>query len=567
VSVVHGGTVDYNCGIQLVVNRWQHVVVTRAGSTIKCYLDSVLKNSSTSFSGTFTTASGSVRIGNSGAYNEPFPGKLDDARIYNRALTATEVSQLYQLGISKFNATPTQPLTSGLVGHWTMDGKDTVWSSATAGTIVNKAGGSTGTLFTNMARATAQVPGKIGQALNFDGTDDYIDTNLPTNTYDISTLAGWFKATGDITGNDFCRYRIASTARTSTTSRLGLGINTSNLCGFGYTAGLFTLEGNTTLVAGRWYHGALTYDGTYLRLYLNGVQDMTPYSLGTIDAASVDDMVVGKTAGTSRYFNGALDDVRAYNRVLSDTEILQLYNLGASKFNATPTQPLTSGLVGHWTFDGKDSVWSDATTGSFTDRSGNGNTGSDVNMERATAPVAGKIGQAMKFDGVDEAMDAGTASAMQIVGPITVSAWINPTSFNATNASSRPYIASTRVSGAGGWLFSLDNFNTTAGLVFGYGTGTGTNYPYSTANVITLNKWQHVVATYDNSTSLKYYVDGVEVSPAVGVTGSLTTSTSNFYIGRNNTGTRPFDGKIDDVRVYNRVLSATEVQQLYNMGR
>jgi hypothetical protein len=65
-------------------------------------------------------------------------------------------------------------LSTGLVGWWTMDGKDTPWTSATAGTTLDSSGnGNTGTL-TSMNRATSPVAGKIGQGLNFDGVDDYI---------------------------------------------------------------------------------------------------------------------------------------------------------------------------------------------------------------------------------------------------------------------------------------------------------------------------------------------------------------------------------------------------------
>src|SRR3989338_7510865 len=73
----------------------------------------------------------------------------------------------------KINTSQAGKLTSGLVGHWTFDGQDTNWTSATAGTTADKspAGTNTGTL-TNMSQSTSPTIGKVGQGMYFNGTDD-----------------------------------------------------------------------------------------------------------------------------------------------------------------------------------------------------------------------------------------------------------------------------------------------------------------------------------------------------------------------------------------------------------
>src|SRR3989338_8887897 len=63
---------------------------------------------------------------------------------------------------------------------------------------------------------------------------------------------------------------------------------------------------------------------------------------------------------------------------------------------------LSCGLVGYWTFDGTDTPWTSATAATTKDKSGNGNTGTLTNMNRAIALVEGKIGQGLKFDGVND---------------------------------------------------------------------------------------------------------------------------------------------------------------------
>ena len=93
-------------------------------------------------------------------------------------------------------------------------------------------------------------------------------------------------------------------------------------------------------------------------------------------------MRIGDFGNDTLPFDGSLDDVRIYNRTLSASEVKQLYLQGSSlKQNITPrkgtntgTYSLDSGLVGHWTFDGKDTAWNSNTT---QDKSGQGNTWND----------------------------------------------------------------------------------------------------------------------------------------------------------------------------------------------
>ena len=73
------------------------VTVTRAGSTLACYKNGPITARDTAFSATFSKDT-TVRIGNSTVFDEPTYGGLDDVRIYSRALSATEVKQLYNAG-------------------------------------------------------------------------------------------------------------------------------------------------------------------------------------------------------------------------------------------------------------------------------------------------------------------------------------------------------------------------------------------------------------------------------------------------------------------------------------
>ena len=104
-------------------------------------------------------------------------------------------------------------------------------------------------------------------------------------------------------------------------------LNASNDSGALRPSGGATLAGTTSWVGGTtpspigaWTHIALTYDGSMLRLYVNGVQAATLAASGTIQASS-SPLWIGGNQPYGEYFNGLIDDVRVYNRALSDAEI------------------------------------------------------------------------------------------------------------------------------------------------------------------------------------------------------------------------------------------------------
>jgi Concanavalin A-like lectin/glucanases superfamily len=141
-------------------------------------------------------------------------------------------------------------------------------------------------------------------------------------------------------------------------------------------------------------------------MYIDGVvQNLTEGSSPSGDPSSdaASNLSIGNfdTSGP-RTFNGLIDDVRIYNRALSPDEIKRLYITGAAgKLGvAANNDSLAQGLVGYWTFDGKDMAGAMGITSARTayDRSGNGNNGKYWNATNTPA-VNGKLGQALEFDG------------------------------------------------------------------------------------------------------------------------------------------------------------------------
>jgi hypothetical protein len=276
---------------------------------------------------------------------------------------------------------------------------------------------------------------------------------------------------------------------------------------------------------------------------------------------------MGKQSSSSTGdLNGALDDVRIYNRALSASEVTQLYN--STKGNVTnktptPATSLTTGLVGHWTFDGPDML------SNVADVSGQGNTGY-LSGQTSTTTVTGKLGQALEFDGVDDYVDAGNDASLEMgTGDMAVSAWvkIKPTQSDTySGIINKGAVNSTTE----GYVFSYRQ--DTDRLIFWISDGSTRIFPSSDAGLgLNDDTWHFVVANIDRDVGEVFYLDGV---PAGGGTNALsfngtdiTNSGQNVSIGRWWGTTNLLNGAVDDARVYNRLLTAGEITQLYNLGR
>jgi hypothetical protein len=149
-------------------------------------------------------------------------------------------------------------------------------------------------------------------------------------------------------------------------------------------------DGTTAPATGKWQFIAVTQAGNTITHYLNGATNGsgTMSNAGSFTITNGSGIArIGSRNDSVTLMKGSMDEVRIYNRALSGTEVTNLYNLGAEKLNVSPVSNLTSGLVGYWTFDGKDTPWTSSSAGTATDRSGNGNTGTLTNMSRSTSPI------------------------------------------------------------------------------------------------------------------------------------------------------------------------------------
>jgi hypothetical protein len=211
----------------------------------------------------------------------------------------------------------------------------------------------------------------------------------------------------------------------------------------------------------------------------------------------------------------------------------------SSGVSVTVSNAQSSGLVAAYAFD-------EGSGSAVTDASGNGNTGT---ISGATWTTSGKFGGALVFNGTSARVTIPDAPALRLTTGMTLEAWVQPSVVSA------------------GWRDVIykgnDNYYLEATSNTGPPAGGGTfGTTFGTASV-TVNTWTHLALTYD-SAALRLYVNGVQVASTARST-PIATSTNALQIGGDSFFGQFFQGTIDDVRVYNRALTAAEIQT--DMGR
>ena len=443
-------------------------------------------------------------------------------------------------------------LTNGLVGYWTFDGPVTDWNSNTTRDLSGN--GNTGSLV-SMSTSSSPAIGKIGQAFKFDGISQSVtfdDLSFPSGSAP-RTVSLWFKSTNTGAYKEMVRYGNGGVG-----GKVFFYLNVDSL---NVDTNFTNWNANTIgLNDGKWHMGSFTYDGATTRIYVDGRLDGT--NTQTFDTALCGTCETYIGGFGSRAFPGLLDDVRIYNRALSASEIQQLYKSGAVTIGHS-NAIISDGLVGYWTFDGPNTDW---VTGKAKDSAGNGNgNGNDgqlLGMSTTSSPTVGKIGQALKFTGPDY-VHSTNITALNNATAFSISAWVK-----------RGAVGTKVLLGKGTVSDGYESMELWDDGNAYFETSTAGSPAYGSVSLSDSN-WHHLVEVYDGSQSgnasrLKGYIDGVRQE--LSFTGTVPATTANnsdaFDIGRYLTGDNSVSqGNIDDVRIYNRALSATEIKQLYTAGR
>jgi hypothetical protein len=212
----------------------------------------------------------------------------------------------------------------------------------------------------------------------------------------------------------------------------------------------------------------------------------------------------------------------------------------------------TSGMLGSWTMN-------ETTGADAADASGNGDDG--LIAPSVTLGLPGVTGTAFGFSGGSGSLvdvPFGKGGLAPPTSQLTISAWIDPTDLSCGGFGQCAIASNEAPPGSGTYGYGLrviDNSGPT--LQFCWGTESGPGNCVYGAYTPALGTWANVVGSYDGTT-LREYVNGALIASQAGVFPVLNT-TSDLFIGQLPSGDNPFDGGIQDVRIYDRVLSPAEI--------
>jgi RHS repeat-associated protein len=180
------------------------------------------------------------------------------------------------------------------------------------------------------------------------------------------------------------------------------------------------------------------------------------------------------------------------------------------------------------------------------DSSGHANDGTIT----GAAWADGKFGKALQFDGIDDKVTIPDSNSLDLTTGMSLSAWVK---LDSPDSTWREVLYKKRGTGRS---YDLAADTTSAKPSMALGTGTSDPVIYGTSQLPTA-EWAHVAGTWDGTTA-KYYVNGTLVRTQA-MAGPIATGTDMLYLGT-RANDRYLDGTIDEVRIYNRALSQSEVQ-------
>ena len=511
----------------------------------------------------------------------------------------------------------------GMVSYWKFD----EGSGRTAYDAVN---GNHGTIY-----GATWTTGKVHGALNFDG-NDYVGIESSSNLEitDEITVEAWFKLVStaasyfnivDKMGPSLYEgYRLAFAGA-------GFWDPNSYLCfAIDHANSADPLRRVTYVMApnvvqiGAWHHAAGTYDGTELRLYLDGVLVGSKPATGPITPSS-DPLYFGRNV-YGWYWNGLIDEVAIYNRALSAEEIQQHYHNGLcgwgycapvgliAYFSGTPTSGWEPLIVSF-----KDQSISDEGIVSWYWQFGDGKTSEDQNPTHTYAQ-AGRYTVSLTVTEADGDSYTETKTDYIIVGcpPSMVSYWkfdegSGQTAYDAVSGNRGTIYGATWTTGIVNGALSFDGVNdyvevpdspdldisgeitveawikttkTNSGYIidkrwphinYRFGMSNEGKIWFSTKDWIWLpgntlindGSWHHVVGVKDSDGLLHVYVDGVEDATPIASGGTdLNDDPVKIGIFRSRGGSlsAAWQGQIDEVAIYKRALTAEKIQQHYQNG-
>ncbi len=203
-------------------------------------------------------------------------------------------------------------------------------------------------------------------------------------------------------------------------------------------------------------------------------------------------------------------------------------------------------LIGHWKLDERAGA-------TAVDATSYGVIGALVNSPVWTD---GRYGGALDFDGVNDRVDLGNPAHLRLTGAMTLAAWVRIDSFSSNGR----IVNKQGAGGSRGWSLNVES-----GRYASFQIARDASYLFyvTSTGALPMGQWIHLAGTYEPGVALRIYTNGIlDRALTAGVPAVQYNSSLNVAIGDRPGGGTPFDGRIDDVRIYNRALNEAEVASL-----
>jgi hypothetical protein len=501
-----------------------------------------------------------------GGYSRYFDGIIDEVKFYNYALTEDEIKIEYNQGKVGVMGAVSSDETMG--GHssaleYCVPGDNSYceppvaewkFEEKTGNTVYDTSDNNNhGTINGMVLGEETWTQGKIGSALDFDGENDYVDFSA-ADIIDPSTgtIEAWIYANNW----DANRMTVFSSEMGPAWAdlRFVLFSNYNNSLTFSVSNGTSSITDNvntgTILSADTWYHITGTYDGTAVKIYVNGILKDS-YTTSIVPGSFTPTKTMAGWHYSNRYWNGKIDQIRIFDYARTPAQVAWDYNKGKP--------------IAHYKMDKGEGT-------TIYDSSGNGNDGTlnlgslgqtsagSVKVSGNTAWYNGRQGKqnySLNFDGSDDYVEVSDNSTTNWPSGITISAWVK------TNVIANQGIVSKSSTSNREFHIRLGSGGKAEMWLSTNGVGPTGSTALSTDSYST-GVWHHVIGVFDNS-DLTVYLDGKSGTP-VNISGSIYNGTGSLNIGKWVEGGYQFNGQIDDVRIYNYALTEAQIKTLYNFG-
>ena len=501
------GNPNVTIGIGTITpNNWNHIAVSRTGTTLRTFLNGVLQNTSTV--STDFTSTDNVRIGagSSANNNELFSGYISNIRIVKGTAVYT----------SDFTPS-TSPLTA-ISGTSLLTCQSNRFNDNSSNNFtITRNGDTKVTAFSPFAPSAAYSASTNGGSAYFDGTGDWLTVGTPANfgTNDF-TIEGWVNFSS--IGGGYPQFLSAN----GSTSPQFAFTGSPNINSMYFYNGSTIYSGSFTFNFNSWYHVAWTRNSGTMLMFVNGVQI---HSFSYSSAINLSTAALGGYAGGTG--NGAFHGYMSNVRVVNGTAVY------TSNFTP-PTAPLTAVT--------NTQLLLNCTNAGIIDNAGKNDIETVGNAQISTSVKKYGTGS-MYFDGSGDWLLLADRPELQLgTGKFTVEGWLY---LGATGAARGIVGKGTSTTG---WLLSINSSNQ---VVFTYGSSTITS-----TGTLSGSTWYHIAVCREGTgtNQTKIYINGS--NDGTGTVNTNFNQTNVMYVGANRTGGDAMNGYIDDLRI-------TQGQALY----